>query len=139
MVFLDRAPTSSSEGVAPPSAPAPHPIGVSVVNTLTGLDDPLAGGGWLSGPNVTVSDAGGLVNAVKDGSVGRIVCEAGHYLLNGTLNISRDLYIGAAATGAVVLDAQQRDYRVLSITVGSVQLAGLKITGGKVNNDNVSA
>ena len=139
MVFLDTATTTTSEGVAPPSAPAPYPIDVAGVNTLAGLDDLLVGSGWLSGPNVTVSDASGLVKAVNESSVGRIVCEDGHYLLNGTLSIARDLYIGAAATGTVVLDAQNRNYRVLSITAGSVQLVGLDMTGGHVDKDDVSA
>ena len=85
------------------------------------------------GPNVTVSNASGLVMAVEDGSISRIICEDGHYLLSETLNITRDLYIGASATGAVVLDAQKQ-FRVLGITAGSVQLVGLNMTGGASRN-----
>ena len=135
--FRDTAAAASSEKITPPSAPVPSPIGGPSVKYLTDLGGPLLGDGWLSGPNVTVTNASGLVMAVKDVSISRIFCEDGHYLLSETLNINRDLYIGALVTGAVVIDAHNQ-FRVLGITAGFVQLVGLNMTGGNVDQDDVS-
>ena len=80
----------------------------------------------------TVSDVAGLSAALADPSIGHIVLEAGTYPLTSQLEISRDLIVEAAQLGTVVLDGQDST-RVLYISSGTVELIGLHITGGSIN------
>jgi hypothetical protein len=88
-----------------------------------------------------VSTSAGLLSALANTAVGRIVLAPGTYILNAQLNVTRSVVLEAAVAGSVVLDAQARSSgsqrRVLIINAGSlgvVQLIGLNITGGYMNN-----
>jgi hypothetical protein len=102
----------------PPSPPPPpYPPGTAVVsNTLA------------------------LTSALANTAVGRIVLAPGTYYLSAELSIIRSVVLEAAVAGSVVLDAQANSSslrRVLYINPGSfgvVQLIGLNITGGNVQN-----
>jgi len=87
-----------------------------------------------------VSTTTGLTSALANTAVGRIVLASGTYYLIAELNITRSVILEAAVAGTVVLDAQASSSslrRVLYINPGSlgvVQLIGLSITGGHVQN-----
>jgi hypothetical protein len=87
-----------------------------------------------------VSTSVGLLSALANTGVGRIVLAPGTYVLNAELSITRSVVLEAAVAGSVVLDAQASSSsrrRVLYINPGSlgvVQLIGLNITGGNVQN-----
>ncbi len=87
-----------------------------------------------------VSTSAGLLSALANTAVGRIVLAPGTYILNAQLNVTRSVVLEAAVAGSVVLDAQASSgspRRVLIINAGSlgvVQLIGLNITGGYMNN-----
>jgi len=83
-----------------------------------------------------VSTSAGLLSAVANTAVDRIVLAPGNYYLSAELSITRSLILEAAVAGSVVLDAQANSSsprRVLNINLGSlgvVQVIGLNITGG---------
>jgi hypothetical protein len=80
-----------------------------------------------------VSTSAGLLSALANTGVGRIVLAPGTYMLSIELSVTRSVVLEAAVAGSVVLDAQASSRRVLNINPGSsgvVQLIGLKITGG---------
>ena len=85
-----------------------------------------------------VSTSAGLLSALANTAVGRIVLAPGTYILSAELNVNRSVVLEAAVAGSVVLDAQassSSQRRVLNIDAGSlgvVQLIGLNITGGYV-------
>ena len=85
-----------------------------------------------------VSTSAGLLSALANTAVGRIVLAPGTYILSAELNVNRSVVLEAAVAGSVVLDAQassSSERRVLNIDPGSlgvVQLIGLNITGGYV-------
>jgi hypothetical protein len=87
-----------------------------------------------------VSTSAGLLNTLANTGVDRIVLAPGTYILNAELSITRSVVLEAVAAGSVVLDAQASSSslrRVLNISPGSsgvVQLNGLNITGGYVQN-----
>ena len=79
-----------------------------------------------------MSDVTGLIDALGNAAVSRIVIAAGHYNLSAQLSVTRSVVIQAEVEGSVVLDAQGNS-RVLNINPGSsdnVQVMGLNITGG---------
>jgi hypothetical protein len=86
-----------------------------------------------------VSTSTGLTSVLANTAIGRIVLAPGTYNLTATLSITRSVVLEAAVAGSVVLDAQSSSSsprRVLNINPGSsgvVQLIGLNITGGYVN------
>jgi hypothetical protein len=88
-----------------------------------------------------VSTSTGLLSALANTAVGRIVLAPGTYILSATLGITRSVVLEAAVAGSVVLDAQGSSSsrrRVLNIDPGSlgvVQLIGLSITGGYLYNN----
>jgi len=83
-----------------------------------------------------VSTSAGLLSALANTGVGRIVLAPGTYMLSIELSVTRSVVLEAAVAGSVVLDAQASSCqcrRVLNINPGSsgvVQLIGLNITGG---------
>jgi len=85
-----------------------------------------------------VSTSAGLLSALANTGVGRIVLDPGTYFLNAELSVTRSVVIEAAVAGSVVLDAQASSSsrrRVLYINPGSlgvVQLIGLNTTRGYV-------
>ena len=87
-----------------------------------------------------VSTSAGLLSALANTAVGRIVLAPGTYILRAELNVTRSVVLEAAVAGSVVLDAQASSSsrrRVLYINPGSlgvVQLIGLNITGGYKTN-----
>jgi hypothetical protein len=87
-----------------------------------------------------VSTSAGLLSALANTGIGRIVLAPGTYVLNAELSITRSVVLEAAVAGSVVLNAQassSSQRRVLNINPGSlgvVQLIGLNITGGNVQN-----
>jgi len=87
-----------------------------------------------------VSTSAGLLSALANTAVGRIVLAPGTYILSAQLSVTRSVVLEAAVAGSVVLDAQassSSQRRVLNIdpgTLGVVQMIGLKITGGYMNN-----
>jgi hypothetical protein len=91
-----------------------------------------------------VSTSAGLLSALANTGVGRIVLDPGTYFLSAELSVTRSVVIEAAVAGSVVLDAQASSSsrrRVLNINPGSlgvVQLIGLNITGGNVQNVRVA-
>jgi hypothetical protein len=86
-----------------------------------------------------VSTSAGLLSALANTAVGRIVLAPGTYILSAELSVTRSVVLEAAVAGSVVLDAQassSSQRRVLNIdpgTLGVVQMIGLKITGGYMN------
>jgi hypothetical protein len=88
----------------------------------------------------TVGTSAGLISALANTAVGRIVLAPGTYILNADLSIRRSVVLEAAVAGSVVLNAQassSSQRRVLYIHPGSlgvVQLIGLNITRGNVQN-----
>jgi hypothetical protein len=83
-----------------------------------------------------VSTTTGLTSALANTAFGRIVLASGTYYLSAELSITRSVILEAAVTGSVVLDAGNA-FRVLTINPGSlgvVQLIGLNITGGNVQD-----
>ena len=87
-----------------------------------------------------VSTSAELLSALANTAVGRIVLAPGTYILSAQLSVTRSVVLEAAVAGSVVLDAQassSSQRRVLYIDPGSlgiVQLIGLNITGGYMNN-----
>ncbi len=87
-----------------------------------------------------VSNTLALTSALANTAVGRIVLAPGTYYLSAELSIIRSVVLEAAVAGSVVLDAQANSSslrRVLYVNPGSfgvVQLIGLNITGGNVQN-----
>ena len=87
-----------------------------------------------------VSTSAGLLSALANTGVGRIVLDPGTYFLSAELSVTRSVAIEAAVAGSVVLDAQASSSslrRVLNINPGSsgvMQLIGLNITGGYMIN-----
>ena len=87
-----------------------------------------------------VSTVAGLSSALANTAVAHMVLAPGTYFLSGTLSVTRSVVIEAAVAGSVVLDAQasySSQRRVLNINPGPldvVQLIGLNITGGNVQN-----
>jgi hypothetical protein len=87
-----------------------------------------------------VSTSAGLLSALANTGVGRIVLAPGTYMLSAELSVTRSVVLEAAVAGSVVLDAQassESQRRVLKMNLGSsdvVQLIGLNITGGNVQN-----
>ena len=85
-----------------------------------------------------VSTSAGLLSALANTAVGRIVLAPGTYMLNAELSITRSVVLEAVVAGSVVLNAQANSSsprRVLNINPGSsgdVQLIGLNLTGGYV-------
>ena len=79
-----------------------------------------------------VSDVAALNAALADPSIGHVLLNPGTYPLTSQLEISRDLIVEAAQPGTVVLDGQDST-RVLYISSGTVELIGLHITGGSIN------
>ena len=85
-----------------------------------------------------VSTSAGLLSALANTAVGRIVLAPGTYILRAELNVTRSVVLEAAVAGSVVLDAQASSSslrRVLFINaglLGIVQIIGLNITGGFV-------
>ena len=78
----------------------------------------------------SVSSTVELEAALTDPSIDAIVMQDGVYNLTATLEIKRSVSIRAASKGKAVLDGCG-SVRVLSIdTSGTVNLAGLQITGG---------
>ena len=88
-----------------------------------------------------VSTSEGLRSALANTAVGHIVLAPGTYILSAELSVTRSAVLEAAVAGSVVLDAHASSSsprRVLKIDPGSlgvVQLIGLTITGGYINND----
>jgi hypothetical protein len=86
-----------------------------------------------------VSTSAGLLSALANTAVDRIVLAPGTYILGAELNFTRSVVLEAAVAGSVVLDAQANSSslrRVLIINAGSlgvVQMIGLNITGGNLN------
>jgi hypothetical protein len=91
------------------------------------------------------STSEGLLSALANTAVGHIVLDPGTYILSAELSVTRSVVIEAAVAGSVVLDAQASSSsrrRVLTInpgafnpgSLGVVQLIGLNITGGNVQN-----
>jgi hypothetical protein len=88
-----------------------------------------------------VSTSAELLSALANTAVGRIVLAPGTYILSAELSVTRSVVLEAAVAGSVVLDAQASSSSprrgVLNIQPGSlgvVQLIGLNITGGYVND-----
>jgi len=85
-----------------------------------------------------VSTSAGLLSALANTGVGRIVLDPGTYFLNAELSVTRSVVIEAAVAGSVVLNANASSSsrrRVLNINPGSlgvVQLIGLNITRGYI-------
>ena len=98
-----------------------------------------------------VTNASGLVAAVKDASVGTIVVAAGKYELTSPMSgaacdrddvgdsalcIGHNLTIRAERNGTVVLNAAKQTWRVIYVGEGvRAELVGLNITGGKIDDD----
>jgi hypothetical protein len=83
-----------------------------------------------------VSTSAGLASALANTAVSRIVLASGTYNLIAELRITRSVILEAAVAGSVILNAQASS-RVVKINPGSsgvVQLIGLGITGGYINN-----
>jgi hypothetical protein len=53
-----------------------------------------------------VSTSAGLLSALANTAVGRIVLAPGTYILSAELNVNRSVVLEAAVAGSVVLDAQ---------------------------------
>ena len=87
-----------------------------------------------------MSTSAGLLSALANTGVGHIVLDPGTYMLSAELSVTRSVVLEAVVAGSVVLDAQASSSslrRVLNIDPGSlgiVQLIGLNITGGYVND-----
>ena len=87
-----------------------------------------------------VSTTTGLLSALANTAIGRIVLAPGTYILSTELSVTRSVVLEAEVAGSVVLDAQASSSsrrRVLNINPGSfgvVQLIGLNITGGYISN-----
>ena len=87
-----------------------------------------------------VSTSAGLLSALANTTVGRIVLAPGTYILSAQLSVTRSVVLEAAVAGSVVLDAQasySSPRRVLHInpgTTGVVELIGLNITRGYISN-----
>jgi hypothetical protein len=87
-----------------------------------------------------VSTSAGIASALANTAVGRIVLLPGTYYLSAQLSITRSVILEAAVAGAVILNAQgnsSSQRRVLNINPGSsgvVQVIGLNITGGYMND-----
>jgi len=87
-----------------------------------------------------VSASADLTSALANTAVSRIVLASGTYNLIAELSITRSVILEAAAGATVTLNAQassSSQRRVLNINPGSsgvVQLNGLRITGGHINN-----
>jgi hypothetical protein len=92
-----------------------------------------------------VSTSAELLSALANTAVGRIVLAPGTYILSAELSVTRSVVLEAVVAGSVVLDAQASSSskrRVLNIQPGSlgvVQLIGLNITGGNVNDVRANA
>ena len=81
----------------------------------------------------SVSSTSELEAALADPSIDAIVMQDGAYKLTATLEIKRSVSIRAATKGKAVLDGCG-SVQVLSIeTSGTVNLAGLQITGGNAD------
>ena len=83
-----------------------------------------------------VSTVADLTSALANTAVGRIVLASGTYYLSAELSITRSVVLEAAVAGSVVLDGGHA-FRVLNVNPGSsgvVQVIGLNITGGYVND-----
>ena len=132
---LDSGPTPPQSSspyppIPPPWIPPPPPVRMSPQTPLM--------------PNhrrelqTAVSTSAGLLSALANTGVGRIVLDPGTYFLNAELSVTRSVVIEAAVAGSVVLDAQASSSsrrRVLYINPGSlgvVQLIGLNTTRGYV-------
>ena len=88
-----------------------------------------------------VSTSAGLLSALANTAVGRIVLAPGTYILNAQLNVNRSVVLEATVAGSVVLEAQASYLSprrgVLNINPGSlgvVQVIGLNITGGYMSD-----
>ena len=87
-----------------------------------------------------VSTSAGLLSALANTAVGRIVLAPGTYILRAELNVTRSVVLEAAVAGSVVLEAQANSSslrRVLFINaglLGVVQMIGLNITGGYMSD-----
>jgi len=87
-----------------------------------------------------VSTSAGLLSALANTAVGRIVLAPGTYNLTAELSITRSVILEAAVAGSVILNAQassSSQRRVVNINPGSlgvVQLIGLNITGGYLSS-----
>ena len=83
-----------------------------------------------------VSTSVGLLSALANTAVGRVVLTPGTYILNAELNVTRSVVLEAAVAGSVILNAQASSsspHRVVNINPGpsgAVQLIGLNITRG---------
>ena len=87
----------------------------------------------------SVSTGAGLTSALANTAVGRIVLAPGTYMLSAPLRVTRSVVLEAAVAGSVVLDGGNA-LRVLNVNPGSsgvVQLIGLNITRGYIDNSNV--
>jgi hypothetical protein len=131
----------------PPSSPLlpPSPLLCTVLpctkaNDIPGLNSVQLVPSHRRELQTAVSTSVGLLSALANTGVGRIVLAPGTYVLNAELSITRSVVLEAAVAGSVVLDAQASSSsrrRVLYINPGSlgvVQLIGLNITGGNVQN-----
>jgi hypothetical protein len=87
-----------------------------------------------------VSTRAGLLSALANTAVGRIVLAPGTYNLTAELSITRSVILEAAVAGSVILNARassSSQRRVVNINPGSsgiVQLIGLNITGGYLSS-----
>jgi hypothetical protein len=87
-----------------------------------------------------VSNVAGLTSTLANTAVSHMVLAPGTYFLSSELSVTRSVVLEAAVAGSVVLDAQasySSQRRVLNINPGPldvVQLIGLNITGGNVQN-----
>ncbi len=87
-----------------------------------------------------VSTSAGLLSALANTAVGRIVLAPGTYNLTAELSITRSVILEAAVAGSVILNAQassSSQRRVVNIDPGpsgAVQLIGLNITGGYLSS-----
>ena len=90
-----------------------------------------------------MSTSAGLTSALANTAVGHIVLAPGTYNLIAELSITRSVVLEAAVAGSVVLNAQASSSsprRVVSINPGPsgvVQLIGLNITRGYIDDSNV--
>jgi biotin carboxyl carrier protein len=145
---IPRPPHVRMQSQPPPSAPilSPPPLPCTVLPCTEASDIPRLYSKQLVPSHrrelqTAVSTSAGLLSALANTGVGRIVLAPGTYILNAELSITRSVILEAAVAGSVVLDAQASSSsprRVLNINPGSlgvVQLIGLNITGGNVVND----
>jgi hypothetical protein len=132
------SPSLPSSPLLPPSPLLCTVLPCTEANDIPGLNSVQLVPSHRRELQTAVSTSAGLLSALANTGVGRIVLDPGTYMLSAELSVTRSVVLEAAVAGSVVLHAQASAWslhRVLNISTGSsdvVQLIGLNITGGYV-------